>query len=173
MPPVLGLAILFAILAAGVLWWAARMRRSLGIPTGRVVYSDTGHRREIEKPLFDPKLGLAGKPDYLIEQDGVLIPVEIKSTWSPSAPYESHIFQLAAYCHLVYAHSGTRPPYGIIRYRNRSFAIDYTPELEDKLQDLISEMRFSERRGQADRSHEDYGRCARCGFRSRCDQKLH
>lgn len=164
---------LFLILIALVLFWlAARQRRASGLPSGRILYQDTGLWRKVEKPLFDPLSGLTGKPDYLVEQDGASIPVEVKSRWAPPAPYDSHIYQLAAYCLLVTRVSGKRPPYGIIRYRNRSFAIDYTPELEARLLDLLAEMHQQERQGQPDRSHQDAMRCARCGYRSACDQRL-
>ena len=63
-----------------------------------MVYTDTGAWGKVEKPLYYHALGLTGKPDYLVERDGILIPVEVKSGRTPEAPYDSHIFQLAAYC---------------------------------------------------------------------------
>ena len=39
---------------------------------------------------------------------------------------------------------GKRPPYGIIHYSDRDFAIDYTPELEFALMDLLADMRRDE-----------------------------
>jgi CRISPR-associated exonuclease Cas4 len=166
------LGLLCALAALFLLWQAGRQRKSAGMPAGRVIYSDTGRWGAVEKPFFAPLYGLTGKPDYLVEQDGVSIPVEVKSAWAPSLPYDSHIYQLAAYCLLVHQETGRRPPYGILHYRNRTFAIDYTPELEAGLVELLSEMRQQSRLDEIDRSHAEPARCARCGYRSHCDQRL-
>lgn len=164
-------AILVLCLAIAVLWLAGRQRRASGLPTGRVIYRDTGGIR-LEKPLYDPVSGLTGRPDYLVEENGAIIPVEVKSGRAPTLPYDSHVYQLAAYCLLVERTYDKRPPYGILRYRDHTFAIDYSPELENELEDLLDAIRLQERRGEANRSHQEPGRCARCGFRSICNQKL-
>ncbi len=164
--------LIFLVLALLLLWNAARQRRASGLPEGRVIYSDTGGWGRVEKPLYDPATGLTGKPDYLVEQDSRWIPVEVKSGFAPPAPHEGHVFQLAAYCLLVEHATGKRPPYGILRYRNRTYAIDYTPDLEADLRELLGEMRLQERRGEPARSHAEPGRCARCGYRSGCNQRL-
>jgi CRISPR-associated exonuclease Cas4 len=164
--------LVLALIAAILLISAGRRQRAAGLPPGRVIYSDMRGWQPTEKPLFDPLHAIAGKPDYLVEQNGRTIPVEVKSGWARELPHESHVFQLAAYCRLVEYSTGKRPPYGILRYRNRTFAVDYTPELEQRLIDLLVEMRQQARQGSGDRSHEEPARCARCGFRSICDQRL-
>lgn len=160
------------LLAALLLWLGNRAQHAAGLPRGRVVYADPKLWGRPEKPFFDVQSELTGKPDYLVEQDGRIIPVEVKSAWSPATPYDSHLFQLFAYCMLVERATGKRPPYGILRYRDRTFAVDYTREWEERLLDELDTMRKQEKRGEADRSHEEAGRCRRCGFRSICDQKL-
>jgi CRISPR-associated exonuclease Cas4 len=138
-----------------------------------VIYTDTrAWGAPLDKPLYDSKLGLTGKPDYLVEQKGQIIPVEVKSGRAPESPYDSHIYQLAAYCLLVDKIYGKRPPYGIIHYPSRSFAVDYTPALESSLLDLLAEMRRDDPRAEVDCSHDDPARCRRCGFRHVCEQKL-
>jgi CRISPR-associated exonuclease Cas4 len=117
-------------------------------------------------------LDLTGKPDYLIDQNGQLIPVEVKSGRAPAAPYDAHIYQLAAYCLLVERTYGRRPTHGIIHYPDRDFAVDYTSELESALLDLLADMRRDEQKSQIDRSHEQAARCVRCGYRNACDQRL-
>jgi CRISPR-associated exonuclease Cas4 len=164
--------VLLIVLALVCFWLAARQRKAAGLPPGRVVYSDSGAWQRLEKPLFDPVLGLTGKPDYIIQQAGTWIPIEVKSGFAPTTPHESHVMQLAAYCLLIQRTRDRRPPHGILQYRNRTFAVDYTPELENRLLDLLVEIRNCERRGRTDRSHQDHGRCAGCGFRSGCDQRL-
>jgi CRISPR-associated exonuclease Cas4 len=167
------LAFALICIALALLWISARRQTQAGLPGGRVIYTDTRGWGPVEKPLYDQALGLTGKPDYLVEKGGVIIPVEVKSGRVIDAPYDSHIYQLAAYCLLVQRTLGTRPPYGILRYSNRTFAIDYTPELETALIELLNEMRLAGDRKEQARSHDSPERCARCGYRSTCDQALH
>ena len=164
---------LFILLIAFILLFiSARQRRRAGLPGGRVVYSDTRAWGPIQKPLFDPELGLTGKPDYLVEQNGRFIPVEVKTGRTPEAPYDAHIFQVAVYCLLVQKAYGKRPSHGIIHYPNRDFAVDYTPELESALLDLLADIRRDEHRTEVGRSHDEEQRCLHCGFREVCDEKL-
>ena len=165
-------AIFLAVLAILFLFISSRQRKAAGLPSGRVVYSDTSQWGKVEQPLYDSALGLTGKPDYLVEHNGALLPVEVKSGWAPPAPHEGHLYQLAAYCLLVQRSTGKRPPYGLIAYRNRTFAVDYTPELEKGLLELMEALRLQERQGEAHRSHEEPARCARCGYRSVCKERL-
>ena len=158
--------------ALALLWASRRLRKRAGIPAGRVVYSDTRAWRECPDPLHAPVLNLTGKPDYLVKKWQHLIPVEIKSRRAPAEPYRSHVLQLAAYCRLVEEVYERRPPYGLIHYADRTFAIKYTPELEDELVDTIEWMREDLKDGQADRNHNDPSRCQACSYAGHCDQRL-
>lgn len=165
--------ILFLFVLALIFFWQSnRQQKAAGLPGGRVIYTDTRGWGEVEKPLFYAALGLTGKPDYLIEKDGQIIPVEVKSGRAPESPYDSHIFQLASYCLLVEKTYRKRPQYGIIHYENRDFAIEYTRELESALMELLADMRIDEAKKDVPRSHEQPSRCRGCGFRNVCDQKL-
>jgi CRISPR-associated exonuclease Cas4 len=166
------LALALFLLALFLIWQSGRTRHASGLPGGRVIYTDTRAWGKPERPLYAPGLALAGKPDYLVEQNGKIIPVEVKSGRAPEHPYDSHIYQLAAYCLLVEKAYGKRPPYGILHYPERDFAIDYTPELESALLDLLAEMRRDEQAGEAARSHESRARCRGCGFYATCDEAL-
>jgi CRISPR-associated exonuclease Cas4 len=164
---------LFLLLFAFILFViSGKQRGAAGLPGGRIIYTDTRSWGKLEKPLYDKDHMLTGKPDYLVEQNGKIIPVEVKSGHTPDAPYDSHIFQVAAYCLLVQSTYGKRPPYGIIHYPGRDFAIDYTAELEGALINLIADMRIDEQHGEVSRSHEQEQRCRGCGFRAACDQRL-
>ena len=151
---------------------SAIQRKSSGLPGGRIIYTDTRNWGKLEKALYDPDLGLSGKPDYLVEQDGDIIPVEVKSSRAPETPYDSHIYQLAAYCLLVERTYGKRPPYGILHYTGRDFAVDYTKELESSLLDLMKDMQQSKKSREVPRSHSEFQRCQKCGFRTTCNQVL-
>jgi CRISPR-associated exonuclease Cas4 len=174
------LVLALALLLVGllVLYLASRQQRRTGLPPGRVIYDDSRRGGKLEEPLYDSQYDLVGKPDYILEEDGVQIPVEVKSTLAPAQPYDGHVLQLAAYCLLVHRTRGVRPSHGILRYRNRSFAIDYTPELEARLISALEEIRsirqesVKKRYGGPERSHHSSARCARCGYRSVCNQAL-
>ncbi len=128
--------------------------------------------RKTEYPLYDPTFNLTGKPDYLVENDQGIIPIEVKSKHLTSVPYDSHIYQLAAYCLLIDQALGNRPPFGILHYPNKDVAIDYSRELELSVIDLIREMRSQSRRRSLKRSHQSPERCRRCGYNYSCDQAL-
>jgi len=163
---------LLLLLGIFLVWFGARRSKALGLPVGRVVYSDTGRKRIPEKPLYDPLLDLTGRPDYLVEEGKFLIPVEVKSSPAPPLPYEGHVMQALAYCLLVERDLHREAPYAIIRYSNHSFRVYFTSEYREKLLDLIAEMRRAERRGLPKRSHSNPERCRKCGFREICDQSL-
>lgn len=165
-------ALLLLLMALALFLLARWLRSKSGLPSGRVVYSDTSQWKSLEKPLYDPLSRLSGRPDYLMQQGGSIIPVEVKSGKAPRQPYDSHIYQLAAYCRLVEANHGKRPTYGIINYEDRSFKIDYTSKLEGSLMDILKEMRAAEKQTGIDRSHQQAARCRGCGYAATCEQRL-
>lgn len=162
------------LLAAGLLllWLARHSRTRSGLPRGRVIYTDTGGWQRLERPLFSRELSLTGKPDYLVADGDDVIPVEVKSSRAPAQPYLSHTLQLAAYCLLVEECYGRRPPYGIVKYADRAFEVDYTPELEDELLATLDDMRDDLDHDDAPRSHDDPARCQSCGYRQHCTQAM-
>lgn len=170
----MGFWILLLLAAAvGLYLLAQRLRKQTGLPGGRVIYSDT-HMwgQPIEKPLFDGSLGITGKPDYLIEQNGELIPVEVKSSRAPRAPYDAHIYQLAIYCLLVEKVYQRSPSRGLIHYPGKTFEVEFTAQLREQTLALISEMHHLEHKKSLPRTHEDAGKCVNCGYRDICDQRL-
>ena len=55
-------------------WQSGKQRREAGLPSGRVIYSDTDGWGKVERPLYYQPLKLTGKPDYLVRQNGIVIP---------------------------------------------------------------------------------------------------
>lgn len=166
-------AVILLIVAVFVWILSGWMKRKTGLPGGRIIYSDTKlWGAPVEKPLFDGSLGLTGKPDYLISQGGELIPVEVKSSRAPSAPYDSHIFQVAIYCLLVEKVYQRTPSYGLIHYPGKTFAVDLTDELRQNTLALLTRMHQVENSKSIPRSHEDPRKCDRCGYKDICDQRL-
>jgi CRISPR-associated exonuclease Cas4 len=166
--------VLLLLFVAALLWFGGReMRRESGLPEGKVIYTDTGAWRANSEVLHAAHLRLVGKPDYLVEQsDGTIIPVEIKSSLAPNSPWDGQVLQLAAYCLLVEETFGVRPPYGILQYRDRAFAVDFTGDLEADLLDLLDEMRAARGDLDPEPDHADGRRCAACGVRQACDRRM-
>ncbi len=159
------------LVGTSLLWVAGRQQAAADLPRGRVIYLDTGSLRPWAQPLYDPQTGLTGKPDYLLRQHGNMIPVEVKSSRAPLQPFPSHVMQAAAYCYLVQAVYGKRPPHAVLTYQDKSFSIAYDHALEERLLDLVHRLRAEGEREQ-DRSHTSINRCKACSYRSACDQSL-
>jgi CRISPR-associated exonuclease Cas4 len=180
---------LLVVVAAFARIASRREQRRAGLPAGALLYSDTGkpvgrlapvvvgaEGVKQERPLVSTSLQLVGRPDYLIEADDHIIPVEVKSTSSPAGgrPYDSHIAQLAAYCLLVEDVLGASVAYGIIRYRDGEARVEFTDELREQTLALLEEMReaSAEIEREVHRSHEDPRRCAGCSMRDVCTESL-
>lgn len=192
---VLGIELLFLEAHSGVYWtlvflsvlWCAgalyllafhlffrgradELGRQARVVRGDVSYVDTERRRP--EVLVSPTLPVEGRPDYVVEQEGLPVPVEVKTGKTPKRPYDSHILQLAAYCHLVEAETGTRPDHGIIEYPGRKFEMPFTTRVEDELVRTLLRIQLAERTGQAHRNHRSKARCAGCARRHGCPERL-
>lgn len=165
------LILTLTILGLGLLWLARRRRMASGLPSGRLIYLDAGQLGRVDDVLYDAQLDLAGKPDFIVSSAAGTVPVEVKSGRAPLQPHESHVVQLAAYCHLAQARYGRRPDYGVLKYADRAFAVDYTPALEARLLEVLGQLRRAQHQ-QPGRSHNAAARCRACGYRAVCDQRL-
>lgn len=179
--------VLLLVVAFLALVASGRAAKRSGLPSGQLIYSDTGFAVghfapttlntqgvKQERPLVSQRFGLIGRPDYLVRTDEGIIPVEAKSTRCPAngRPYNSHIMQLAAYCLLVEDVLGAEVPYGVVRYADEEIAVDYTPELREELIALLAEMNDARLAYDVHRSHEDARRCNGCSMRESCDEAL-
>src|SRR6476469_782631 len=117
-----GLVLVAAVGALAAAWW---LQRRSGLPRARLVYSDTGAWQTVEDPLFSRQYRLTGKPDYVLEQQGQIIPVEVKPSRRANHTQPSDEMQLLAYCLLVEETWG-RPPYGLLHYATGTFRVEYT-----------------------------------------------
>lgn len=166
------LAAVLIVLALALLVAAVLLRRHTGLPWGYVAASDVGVGRSLEHPLVAERYGLVGKPDYLIVRGGAPIPLELKPGRRAPQPYDSDLMQLAAYCLLVEETTGHAPPYGLLRYANATFRLEYTPAVRRRLVRLLDEMHSRLDDDDVARSHADPRRCAGCGFRTTCEDSL-
>jgi CRISPR-associated exonuclease Cas4 len=169
----------FILLAVGLfaLRLSLRDQARTGLPSGKVVYSDTGAWRRVEKPLRSRRHGIVGKPDYLVEIDDggrrLTIPVEVKSRRQPATPYEGHVMQLGAYCILVEDTYSVRPPYGLLRYADATLEITFTDSLRWQVLETAKSIRNARSVPDLRRDHQDANRCRSCGYRTACgDESL-
>jgi len=121
--------------------------------------------------LESEKYGIRGRPDYILEKDGMYIPVEKKTGRTPKGPLFSHIVQLIAYCMLVEEKFG-EVEYGILEYDEKKYFIDYDPNLKDAVIKLRERMLEDMERGEAHRNHERRGKCINCSRRDICPERL-
>ncbi|OAN42869.1 CRISPR-associated protein Cas4 [Chloroflexus islandicus] len=166
----LGIALILC--AVGVLALAMMVRRHSGLPWARVVGTDTGVQRTLERPLFSARLGLTGKPDYILQRGQALIPVEVKPNRRAAQPYPSDLIQLAAYLVLIEETTGVAPPYGLLRYADETFQLRYTAAVRDEVVATLAEMRELLDDDDVARNHDEAARCRGCGFRAHCDDAL-
>lgn len=168
------LLFLVALVIALALFLAARRQRAqAGMPYGvRIVYADTGAWQKVERPLVSWRYGLIGKPDYIVEERGTMIPVEVKPSRVARAPRESDVLQLAAYTLLVEEDFGTAATYGLLKYRDVVFRVEVTNELRAHLLDVLAAMRRDLDAQDVARNHNEPHRCRACGYRAECGQTL-
>jgi len=146
-----------------------KIKKTYRIQNGKIIYSDLNKKSET---LFSKRYMIAGKPDYIVNQNGRYIPVELK-TGNSKSPKINHILQLAAYCHLIEENYNSFVPYGILIYNNRErYKVDYTPEIRFELESTIKKMRYMNKTNRFVRNHNEKNRCRSCSMKEHCGYKI-
>lgn len=115
---------------------------------------------------------IAGKPDYIVEKKGFKIPVELKTGYSGN-PRINHVYQLAAYCHLIEEKYKIFVPYGVLVYNNiYEYKIPFNPKVRFELENIIKNMRSSMKTKNISRNHNDMRKCSSCSMREHCKDKI-
>jgi CRISPR/Cas system-associated exonuclease Cas4 (RecB family) len=177
----IGIGLGLALVSAGLLvrvWRNRRRARGIGLPghpTARVVASDTGVAPSLL--LRDDRLGLSGKPDYLLAEgrgDQVRItPLEIKPTRRASHLYESDELQLGVYLVLTRTAYGDRAAgHGYVQYAASTFRVQLTTALEQRIARVVTSIRAGRGAAVVHRSHDVPAKCAGCAMRVHCDESL-
>ncbi|HZQ08199.1 MAG TPA: CRISPR-associated protein Cas4 [Anaerolineae bacterium] len=169
------LVVVLALIGAVLLRALGRSERAAtGLPIdARLVYSDTGAWRRVDKALFSQRYRLTGKPDYVVaDKAGAMIPIEVKPNRTDAQARDSDVMQLMAYGILVEETYGARPEYGLLKYRDQVFQIEFTEELRGEFFAILEEMRAARNAENVHRSHNDPTRCRYCGYRDECEEKL-
>jgi len=148
---------------------AKETRGDYGIQEGRITYSDLNKPAQ---PLFSRRVGLAGKPDYIVRLKGQYIPVEVK-TGVAAQPHRSHVLQLAAYCLLLEETHDLNVPFGILVYGDgRQFRIPFGADLRTEVEKTLEEMRARLASGSVKRDHDMVAKCRPCSLRRHCKQRI-
>ena len=129
-----------------------------------------------ETPLLKSiEHNLAGRPDYLIKEDEIRIPVEVKTGRRPRAPFFSHVLQIGAYCLLSEETFQRKPTHGQIRYGfdNEPHDVKWNSDLRalvlEKLEDMNDILKG---KTEAHRNHKRVGKCNSCSRRKGCPERL-
>ena len=105
--------------------------------------------------------------------DGNFIPVEQKTGKIPNEPHLSHKIQLLAYIHLIESSTGTKPPYGALRYgADVAFPIEWNDDNRSLLMENIQEVQRLTIQGGAKRNHQQRGKCRNCSRKHVCNDSL-
>ncbi len=145
-------------------------RDEYNVDNGSIDYVD-GMKGE-EDMLVSEEYKIRGRPDYIIENDGELIPVEVKTGRVPKGPFFSHILQAGAYCLLIEADKGIKPPHAIVQYGEKKFQVEYDEDLKDLVIEKVLEMRRLIETEDVHRNHNRKGKCANCSRREFCPESL-
>ena len=137
---------------------------------GDLVYIDS--EKEKPKLFVSKKLGLSGRPDAVVMDGEHHIPVELKTGRVPRGPLFSHILQVVAYCVLLEEEYGRAPPYGIVRYGETAYEIEYNDDQRKLLIQKLAEMQAAIAKGGAHRNHSRPGKCIHCSRRAGCPERL-
>jgi CRISPR/Cas system-associated exonuclease Cas4 (RecB family) len=164
---------LVAAALAVILWLAARwVAADTGLAAGaRVISTDVGP--DPGAMLTHPALGLRGRPDYLVREPAGLVPIEIKPMRAATMLYESDRMQIGAYLLLVRAaYPQAFAGYGRVRYREATFVVTLTPELEALCAATADAVRRARRAADVHRTHTTLAKCRACAMRSACTEAL-
>ena len=137
-----GLILLFCF-GVLLLLYFLKQKETFGVLNGKRIYQDTK-----EKPgvvLYAKSIPLCGKPDYLLQEQNNIFPVEVKTGKTPNYPYENHVMQLMAYCFLVEECYGKAVLGGYLRYPSAEFKLAYTEEARQSIIQVVNEIMDAKR----------------------------
>ncbi len=127
-----------------------------------------------EQPAFEcvsETLGLSSRPDAVIKEDGLLLPVDIEPMGSKVR--DRHVVAMLVHLRVLEEHQGSRPPYGVLLMgkKKRQVRIKNTEEKQRWLSSLLEEMR-SIRQGVPAIPAPVYAKCKNCDVNSICEHSI-
>jgi len=157
--------IALALLAIGIILVLAGKltRRRHGLTEWRTLSLDN-------RTLFSRGLMLGGRTDRIVEEDGMPIPEEHKSSLRV---FDSHQLQVGAYLILLEEETGIQPPYGVVVTGDgKAHRVPNTPELRQEVLAIAEAIRAMRRQLNVPiRVSQPPRKCAACGMREGCGQR--
>lgn len=149
---------------------ARKRRKASGLEAKSIMVSIEGSTMLPEREYISQRQGLAGKPDALIEENGLIIPVERKPLAKKLR--DRYVAQLLVYMRLVEEFEGRRPPHGylLIGPSCRRIKVDNTEAKQRWVQGLIDQMRSILGGGPVHPAPHPI-KCSKCDVRDRCDAR--
>lgn len=116
-----------------------REKKEVGVLGKPSVYSDT--ELQPGEILYASDIQLCGKPDYVVQENGYYLPVEVKTGRTPTnEPYQNHVMQLMAYCYLAEEKYASTIRGGIIKYPDKEYRVQYTDEARRSVEVAVSDI---------------------------------
>jgi len=169
-------ALLWLVGASYFLYWSLRhiqdstLKRNKHNVVGEISYVDMKTTRP--EMLISRTHCISGRPDFILQQDGISIPVEAKTGLIPRGPLFSHIVQVAAYCVILEDINGKAPTHGILRYGSIDHEVEYTTDLKKLVLEKAADIRAATKSGGAHRNHNRPSKCRGCSRRAVCPERL-
>lgn len=164
------LAVATVIVLDAVTMFTKRTKKAVGMEHHATAISIDGSKDLPAKVYVSEALGLAGKPDALIEENGFIIPVERKPLAKKLR--DRYVAQLLVYMRLIEEIEGARPPYGylVLGPQCRRVKIENSPQRQAWLQRMVDEMR-EVLAGAPTHPTPHPKKCAKCDVRAACDAR--
>lgn len=121
--------------------------------------------------LISHKLKIKGKCDYIVEENGVQIPIEIKKgKCNSKKPFKNDIMQLLCYILLLEEHFGVTYPYGYILYvgSKRKYKINITLVLRRSIKYYFKKIYSYLRSGKLPKKQNNKNKCRGCSYEDYC-----
>lgn len=156
---------LLLALAVGILllFSGRKIRSRRGLTDARTLDLD-------DRNLFSARLGLTGRPDRVIKENGVPVPEEWKSS---RRVHDSHKVQLAVYFILIEEETGIRPPHGFISLASgERIKVQNTTEIRAWVLEVAEQARAAKHRpASVIPVNQPSAKCRGCGVRDACGQR--
>jgi CRISPR-associated protein Cas4 len=146
---------------------ARRRHADSGFSQSEVALAIDGGVLLPEREYISTRQGLAGKPDALVQEVGIVVPVERKPLARKLR--DRYVAQLLVYLRLVEEFEGVRPPHGylLLGPTCRRIKIPNTTAKQQWISSMLKEMR-QVLEGAAPRVAPHPKKCARCEVRQHC-----
>jgi CRISPR/Cas system-associated exonuclease Cas4 (RecB family) len=149
---------------------ANRKREDSGFtPTEKTVSID-GSASVPAREYISSLQGLAGKPDGLILEKGVIVPIETKPLAKKLR--DRYVAQLLVYMRLVEEFEGQRPPHGYLFLgpKHRRVKIENSEAKQRWVEGLLADMR-AVLSGAPAKPAPHPSKCSKCDVRHRCEYR--